>query len=65
MELAAFKNSFGDQKVFYIEKEKHSLSDLSHDARKSFSANESYYIFFHIGDLKPVAAVYAILWQIL
>ena len=50
----------GGQKVFYIKKEKNYLSDLSHDVRKSFSANESYYIYY-IKDLKPAAVTYAFL----
>ena len=37
-------------KVFYIKKEKNSLSDLYHNVRKSLSANESFYLFFYIRD---------------
>ena len=59
------KIPFGGQKVFYIKKEKNSLSDLSHDARKSFSANESYHFLSYVKDLKPVAVAYAFLYQIL
>ena len=44
-----------------MKKEKNTLSDLSHDARKSFSANESYHFFSYIKDLKPVAVTYAFL----
>ena len=51
---------FGGQKVFYIKKGKNYFSDLSHDVSKSFSANESYYIFY-IKDLKPAAVTYAFL----
>ena len=41
-ELAAFQEFFfGGQKVFYIKNEKNYLPDLSHDARKSFSENET------------------------
>ena len=42
----------GGQKVLYVKKEKNYLPDLSHDVRKSFSANESYHGFFYIEDLK-------------
>ena len=49
----------------YTEKEKNDLSDLSHDARKSFSANESYHFLSFVKDLKPVAVAYAFLYQIL
>ena len=48
-----------------MKKEKGTLFDLSHDARKSFSANESYHFFSKIKDLKPVAVTYAFLYQIL
>ena len=48
-----------------MKKKKNSLSDLSHDARKSFSANETYHFFSYIKDLKPVAVTYAFLYQIL
>ena len=41
------------------------MSDLSHDARKSFSANESYRFFSYIKNLKPVAVTYAFLNQVL
>ena len=51
----------GGQKVFYVKQEKNYFSDLSHDVRKSFSANESYHFFFFIKDLKPVAVTYAFL----
>ena len=64
VELAAFQES-GGEKVFYIKKEKNSLSDLSHDARKSFSANLSYHLFSYIKDIKPVAVTYGFLCQIL
>ena len=57
VELAVFSRILsGGQKVFYAKQEKNSLSDLSHDVRKSFSAN-----FFFIKDLKPVAVTYAFL----
>ena len=43
-ELAAFQEFFfGGQKVFYIKNEKNYLPDLSHDARKSFSENETFF----------------------
>ena len=68
MELAAFqeffsvvKRSFTSKRFFYIKK---SWSDLSHDVRKSFPANESYYFFFFVKDLKPVAVTYAFLQQV-
>ena len=61
VELAAFKNSFRCQKVFYIKNKKNYLPDLSHDVRKSFSANESYYFLFYIKDLKPATVTYAFL----
>ena len=61
VELAFSRIVSGGQEVFYTEKEKNSLSDLSHDVRKSFSANESYHFFFYIKDLKPVAVTYAFL----
>ena len=32
----------GGQKFFFIKKEKNYLSDLSHDVRKPFSANETF-----------------------
>ena len=41
---------FRIQKVFYIKKWKNSLSDLSHDARKSFSADAFYHFFFSLKD---------------
>ena len=47
-----------------MKKKKNSLSHLSHDARKSFSANETYHFFCYIKDLKPVAVTYAFLYQI-
>ena len=47
-----FKNSF------QLSKEKNSLSDLSKDVRKSFSANESYQFFSYIKDLKPFAVTH-------
>ena len=66
VELAAFSRILsGGQKVFYIKKEENSLSDLSHDARKSFSGNESYQFFSYIKDLKPFAVTHAFLHQIL
>ena len=65
MELAAFQEFFPVVKRSYIKKEKNSLSDLFHDAGKSFSANESYHSFSHIEDLKPVAVTYDFLYQIL
>ena len=66
MKLAASSRILsGGRKVFYIKKEKNYLSDISHDARKSFSANESYHFFCYIKDLKPVAVTYAFLCQIL
>ena len=34
------------------------MSDLSRDVRKSFSANEHYYFFLHIKDLKTVVVMY-------
>ena len=44
-----------------LRKEKNHLSGLSHDVRKSFSANKSYHFFFYIKDLKPVVVTYACL----
>ena len=64
MELAAFQEFFPVvKKVCYIKKEKNSLSDLSHNARKSFSGNESFHFFSYIEDLKPVALTHAFLYQ--
>ena len=51
--------------VFNIKKEKKYLPDLSHDARKSFSANESHHFFSYIKDLKPVTVTHAFLYRIL
>ena len=66
VKLAAFQEFFPVvKKVCYIKKEKNSLSDLSRNARKSFSANESFHFFSYIEDLKPVAVSYAFLYQIL
>ena len=48
-----------------MKKKKNYLSDLSHDARKSFSANETYHFLSYIKDLKPVAVTYAFPYQIL
>ena len=56
-----FKNSFHWSKGLLHQKGKNSLSDLSHDVRKFFSANESYYFFFFIKDLNPVAVTHAFL----
>ena len=65
VELAAFQENLpGGQNVFYIKKEKNSLSDPSHNAKKSFLANEAYHIFSNIKDLKPVAVTNAFLYQI-
>ena len=50
-----FKNSFQWSKGVLVKKEKNSLSDLSHDTRKSFPANESCHFFSYIKDLKPIA----------
>ena len=50
----------GGQKFFFIKKEKNYLSDLSHDVRKPFSANETFnYFFFYI--TKSAAVTYAAL----
>ena len=47
VELAFSRIVSGGQEVFYTEKEKNSLSDLSYDVRKSFSsANESYHFLY-------------------
>ena len=64
--METFEDSFlrilsDGQKVFYVKQEKNYFSDLSHDVRKSFSANESYHFFFFIKDLEPVAVTYAFL----
>ena len=48
----------GGQKVFYIKKEKNSLSNFSHDIRKYFSANEYNHFFFYIKDSKPVVVCF-------
>ena len=56
-----FKNSFHWSKGLLHQKGKNSLSDLSHDVRKFFSANESYYFFIFIKDLNPVAVTHAFL----
>ena len=56
-----FKNSFHWSKGLLHQKGKNSLSDLSHDVRKFFSANESYYFFIFIKDLNPIAVTHAFL----
>ena len=62
MKLAVFQEFFPVVKrPFTLKKKKSSLSDLSHDVRKSFSANEYYQFFFYIKDLKPVVVTYAFL----
>ena len=65
VELAAFQEFFSVDKGLLHQKDsftsKNSWSDLSHNVRKSFPANESYYFFFYIKDLKPVAVTYAFL----
>ena len=49
VELVAFKYFFPVVKSsFTLKKEKHSLSDLSHDVRKPFSANKTFITFSFI-----------------
>ena len=48
VEGVAFKNSFRGSKVLLHQKGENSLSNLSHNVTKSFSANESFITFSFI-----------------